>query len=69
MKESNSNCEGMVRIDYRKPGAQEFIDSWVRMLSAWDIDYIKLDGMKNSNAPDIEAWSKAIKRRKEAHRP
>ena len=62
VKESNYNCEGMVRIDYSKPGAQEFIDSWVRMLSAWDIDYIKIDGMKNSNAPDIEAWSKAIRK-------
>ena len=62
VKEGNYNCEGMVRIDYSKPGAQEFIDSWVRMLSAWDIDYIKIDGMKNSNAPDIEAWSKAIRK-------
>ena len=62
VKESNYNCEGMVRIDYSKPGAQEFVDSWVRMLSAWDIDYIKIDGMKNSNAPDIEAWSKAIRK-------
>jgi hypothetical protein len=62
VKESNYNCKGMIRIDYSKPGAQEFIDSWVRMLSAWDIDYIKIDGMKNSNAPDIEAWSKAIRK-------
>ncbi len=60
VKESNYNCEGMVRIDYSKPGAQEFIDSWVRMLSEWGIDYIKIDGMGNSNAPDVEAWSKAI---------
>jgi Alpha galactosidase A/Alpha galactosidase C-terminal beta sandwich domain len=62
VKESNYNCKGMVRIDYSKPGAQEFIDSWVKMLSGWDIDYIKLDGIKNSNAPDIEAWSKAIRK-------
>jgi Alpha galactosidase A/Alpha galactosidase C-terminal beta sandwich domain len=62
VKESNYNCEGMVRIDYGKPGAQEFVDSWVRMLSEWGIDYIKIDGMGNSNAPDIEAWSNAIKK-------
>ena len=62
VKESNYNCKGMVRIDYRKPGAQEFIDSWVKMLSAWGIDYIKIDGIKNSNAPDVEAWSKAIRK-------
>jgi Alpha galactosidase A/Alpha galactosidase C-terminal beta sandwich domain len=60
--ESNYNCKGMVRIDYSKPGAQEFIDSWVRMLSQWDIDYIKIDGMGNNNAPDVEAWSKAIRK-------
>jgi Alpha galactosidase A/Alpha galactosidase C-terminal beta sandwich domain len=60
--ESNYNCKGMVRIDYRKPGAQEFIDSWVKMLSQWDIDYIKIDGMGNDNAPDVEAWSKAIRK-------
>jgi hypothetical protein len=62
VRENNYNCKGMVRIDYSKPGAQEFIDSWVRMLSEWHIDYIKIDGMKNSNAPDIEAWSKAIRK-------
>jgi len=52
----------MVRIDFSKPGAQEFIDSWVKMLSGWDIDYIKIDGVGNSNARDIEAWSKAIRK-------
>ncbi len=62
LKESNYNCKGMVRIDYGKPGAQEFIDSWVRMLSGWGVDYIKIDGMRNSNAPDIEAWAKAIRK-------
>ncbi len=62
VKESNYNCKGMVRIDYSKPGAQEFIDSWVKMLAGWDIDYIKIDGMRNSNAADVEAWSKAIRK-------
>ena len=51
----------MVRIDYSKPGAQEFINSWVEMLAGWDIDYIKIDGMSNSNAADVEAWSNAIR--------
>ena len=62
VKEFNYNCKGMVRIDYRKPGAQEFVDSWVKMLAGWGIDYIKIDGMKNSNAPDVVAWSKAIRK-------
>ena len=48
----------MVRIDYDKPGAQQFINSWVDMLAAWGIHYIKIDGMQN-NVPDIRAWSTA----------
>ena len=62
VKEDNYNCKGMVGIDYSKPGAQEFINSWVEMLAGWGIDYIKIDGMNNSNAADVEAWSKAIRK-------
>jgi hypothetical protein len=62
IRESNYNCKGMVRVDYSKPGAQEFINSWVEMLAGWDIDYIKIDGMGNSNAADVEAWSNAIRK-------
>lgn len=61
VKENNYNCKGMVRIDYTKPGAQEYTNSWVDMLAAWDIDYIKIDGMQDSNAPDVKAWSNAIR--------
>jgi len=60
--ESNYNCKGMVRIDYGKPGAQEYTNSWVEMLAAWGIDYIKIDGMKDSNAADVKAWADAIRR-------
>jgi hypothetical protein len=61
VQEHNYNCRGMVRLDYNKPGAQEFINSWADMLAAWGIDYIKIDGMTNSNAPDVKAWSNAIR--------
>ena len=59
--EENYNCKGMVGISYSKPGAQEFINSWVEMLAAYGVDYIKIDGMGNKNAADVEAWSKAIR--------
>jgi hypothetical protein len=59
--EANYNCRGMVGIDYNKPGAQEYINSWADMLAGWGVDYIKLDGMKNSNAADVKAWSNAIR--------
>ena len=61
LKENNYNCKGMVRIDYNKPGAQEYTSSWVDMLAAWGIDYIKIDGMTDSNAADVKAWSNAIR--------
>jgi len=59
--ENNYNCHGMVGINFSTPGAQEYINSWVDMLAAWGVDYIKIDGMRNGNAADVEAWSKAIR--------
>ena len=61
VKENNYNCKGMVRVDYGKPGAQEYTNSWVEMLAGWGVDYIKIDGMTDSNAADVEAWSNAIR--------
>lgn len=61
LKESNYNCKGMVGIDYSKPGAQQYLNSWADMLASWGVDYIKLDGMHNMNVPDIKAWSEAIR--------
>ena len=51
----------MIRIDYNKPGAQEYTNSWAEMLAAWGIDYVKIDGMTDRNTPDIKAWSNAIR--------
>ena len=59
--ENNYNCKGMVRIDYSKPGAQAYINSWVNMFASWGVDYIKIDGISNNNGPDIKAWSEAIR--------
>ena len=61
VEENNYNCKGMVRVNYTKPGAQEYTNSWVDMLAAWGIDYIKIDGMTDSNADDVKAWSNAIR--------
>ncbi|MGH9620997.1 MAG: glycoside hydrolase family 27 protein [Bryobacteraceae bacterium] len=59
---ANYNCKGMVGIDYNKPGAQAYINSWAAMLASWGVDYIKLDGIANSNVGDIKAWSHAIRK-------
>jgi hypothetical protein len=59
-RDNNYNCGGMVGIDYTKPGAQAFVNSIVDELASWGVDYIKLDGIKNSNGPDLAAWQAAI---------
>jgi hypothetical protein len=57
------------KIDFTKPGAQEYINSVVDLFASWGIDLIKLDAVApgsdvDSTAiddrPDVEAWSKAI---------
>ncbi|MHC3820233.1 ricin-type beta-trefoil lectin domain protein [Streptomyces sp. NBC_00341] len=57
---SNFNCKGMRNIDFSKPGAQEFIDSWADQFAGWGIDYLKLDGVGPSKTDDVRAWSKAL---------
>jgi hypothetical protein len=59
--ENNYNCRGMVGIDYSKPGAQEFINSWANQFASWDVDYLKLDGVGSFDVPDLVAWSTALR--------
>jgi Alpha galactosidase A/Alpha galactosidase C-terminal beta sandwich domain len=59
--QNNYNCGGMVDINYRKPGAQAYVNSVVDELASWGVDYIKLDGITNSNGPDVKAWHAAIR--------
>jgi alpha-galactosidase len=57
------------KIDYTKPGAQEYINSLIDLFASWGVDFIKLDavtpGSYNddltiNNIPDVQAMSKAI---------
>jgi hypothetical protein len=57
----NYNCKGMVGINYSKPGAQAYTNSWADMLASWGVDYVKLDGITDKNTADIKAWSDAIR--------
>jgi Alpha galactosidase A/Alpha galactosidase C-terminal beta sandwich domain/NPCBM-associated, NEW3 domain of alpha-galactosidase/Alpha-galactosidase, CBM13 domain len=59
--ENNYNCRGMVGIDYSKPGAQEFINSWADEFASWGVDYLKLDGVGSFDVPDVVAWSNALR--------
>jgi hypothetical protein len=58
--EHNYNCGGMTGIDYSKPGAQAFINSWADEFASWGVDYIKLDGVGSFDIPDVQAWSQAL---------
>ncbi|MEU9454319.1 glycoside hydrolase family 27 protein [Streptomyces sp. NPDC048277] len=60
-KEKNYNCGGMVGIDYAKPGAQAFIDSWAGQFAGWGVDYLKIDGVGTRDEQDIRAWSDALR--------
>ncbi len=57
------------KIDFTKPGAQEYIDSIVELFWSWGFDFIKLDAvtpgsysndLSIDNRADVEAWSNAI---------
>jgi hypothetical protein len=60
VSEHNYNCGGMVGIDYTKPGAQQFVDSWADELASWGVDYVKIDGVGAPDIPDVQAWSQAL---------
>ncbi|MBV9383421.1 MAG: alpha-galactosidase, partial [Streptosporangiaceae bacterium] len=61
VSEHNYNCHGMVGIDYTKPGAQDFINSWADEFASWGVDYVKLDGVGSFDIPDVQAWSSALR--------
>jgi len=61
VSEHNYNCGGMVGIDYTKPGAQQFINSWADQFASWGVDYVKLDGVGSFDIPDVQAWSNALR--------
>jgi hypothetical protein len=57
------------KIDFTKPGAQEYINSVVDLFASWGIDFIKLDAvtpgsysddLSSDNRADVKAWSQAI---------
>jgi len=58
--QANYNCGGMEAINYSAPGAQAYVNSVVDELASWGVDYIKLDGIANSNSADVKAWQAAI---------
>lgn len=60
-RQANYNCGHMTGIDYKKPGAQAFVNSIADEFASWGVDFVKLDGITDANKPDIKAWSEAIR--------
>src|SRR6266508_2522653 len=60
--EKNYNCHNMYFIDYSKPGAQEFVNSWANQFASWGVDYLKIDGVGSSDIPDVQAWATALRK-------
>lgn len=61
------------RIDFTKPGAREYVQSYADLFASWGVDYIKMDfvgpgGGNNpaDNTEDIRQWRAALDR---THRP
>lgn len=54
-------------INYSKPGAQAYVNSWAHLLAQWQVDFLKLDGVEANNLPEsqaranIQAWSRALR--------
>jgi alpha-galactosidase len=60
---------GSDKIDFTKPGAQEYMNSIINLYASWGVDFIKLDAVTPgsysddltiNNIPDVQALSKAI---------
>jgi hypothetical protein len=50
----------MYYINYSKPGAQAYINSWANQLASWGADFLKMDGVGDGDVSDIQAWSQAL---------
>jgi hypothetical protein len=56
----NYNCGGTWELNYKSPGAQQFVDGEADEFASWGVDYVKLDGILDHNTTDLRAWSKAL---------
>ncbi|KAL0485549.1 alpha-galactosidase [Acrasis kona] len=67
--QANAFKDSRYKIDYSIPGSQEYINSQVKLLAEWGVDFIKLDGIVPGSQvesgvdcrDDVKAWSNAIK--------
>jgi alpha-galactosidase len=62
--DTNSTCDWenqMYGLDMQKPGAQEYLNSLLRLYADWGVDFIKVDDLSRPyHQPEIEGYRKAI---------
>ncbi len=51
----------MYAINYNAAGAQAYVNGWANQMASWGVDFLKIDGVGDSDIPDIQAWSTALK--------
>jgi hypothetical protein len=65
--QGNTLGRGTLKIDYTRPGANEYIQSCADVIASWGADFIKMDfvgpgggRVPADNRPDIQAWRTAL---------
>ncbi|WP_329561489.1 alpha-galactosidase [Kitasatospora sp. NBC_01266] len=58
----NFGSGSMYYIDYTKnpAAAQAYLNSWADQLASYGIDYLKIDGVGDWDAADVQHWSQAL---------
>jgi hypothetical protein len=63
----NTLAGGALKIDFSKPGANEYIQSCADLVASWGVDFIKMDfvgpgggRVQADNRADIQAWRQAL---------
>jgi len=64
----NFGSGSMYFIDFNKnpAAAQAYLNSWANELAGWGVDYVKLDGIDDTNIADLQHWSIALKQSQRA---
>ena len=52
---ANAFGDWHMKIDFKKPGAQEFIDSIASLFASWGVDYLKIDGVGPGSDSDVDS--------------
>jgi len=64
IEDTSSTCpwlNHMYGLDMQKPGAQQYLNSILKLYASWGVDFIKVDDISRPyRAPEIEGYYKAI---------